>query len=303
MLNHLSPTSLALFEEDSTEFYVRYLSKNRPPRFPQTQPMAAGSAFDAYVKSFLHKSLFGKTDWDEDQVFENQVEEHNRIWAREHGLILFNKYKDSGALWDLLSDLQSASGTPRFEFRLESVIEGVPLVGYPDIHYKNKLDLAILSDWKVNGYCSSYRLSPKPGYCKLRQTGKTSKIHKDCWLVKHRGMMVNMATHMEKIDQIWAQQLAIYGWLCGEPIGGEFVVAIDQLVGSDVRVAEFRNMISAEFQVGVYNRLKHLWDVLNSGHFFREMSLEESIARCEMLDQQGSVFGKEAWFDEMTRGR
>ena len=52
----------AMFEKDHDEFYLKYLSENRPGRLPQTLPMSVGSAFDARVKSSLHEAIFGKPD-------------------------------------------------------------------------------------------------------------------------------------------------------------------------------------------------------------------------------------------------
>ena len=34
---------MALWEKDPEEHYVKYLSDNRPPRLPQTEPMCVGS--------------------------------------------------------------------------------------------------------------------------------------------------------------------------------------------------------------------------------------------------------------------
>ena len=51
---YLSPTSISLHEKDVDEFYSRYLADNKMPRMAQTQPMAIGSAFDAFCKSYLH---------------------------------------------------------------------------------------------------------------------------------------------------------------------------------------------------------------------------------------------------------
>jgi len=56
---YLSPSALGVFEKDREQYYLKYLADNRPPRMPQTEPMAVGSAFDAFVKSYLHHSLFG----------------------------------------------------------------------------------------------------------------------------------------------------------------------------------------------------------------------------------------------------
>lgn len=57
--SYISPSALKTFEKDAADYYIKYLCPTRVPRMPQTEPMAVGSAFDAFVKSFLHHSLFG----------------------------------------------------------------------------------------------------------------------------------------------------------------------------------------------------------------------------------------------------
>ena len=65
--------------------------------------MSIGSAFDAFLKSHLHKVLFGGTDprFELEAIFEEQVESHNRDWAKVHGEYVFNFYRECGALADL----------------------------------------------------------------------------------------------------------------------------------------------------------------------------------------------------------
>jgi hypothetical protein len=185
---YLSPTSLALFRKDTTEFYLNYLSDNRPPRIPQNQPMSIGSAFDAYVKSYLHTALFGVGNdprYGFESLFEAQVEPHNRDWARDHGQYVFNQYKSAGALADLMTELRGAQGEPRFEFEAKGAVNGyrepavkrlgeVVLMGKPDCHFINNQGAHVILDWKVNGYCSPSAHSPKPGYIRMRSAGKTN---------------------------------------------------------------------------------------------------------------------------------
>jgi len=148
---YLSPSSLACFYNDRTAYYLRYLADNRPPREKQTKPMAVGSAFDAYVKAHLEKCLFGKELFEE--LFESQVEEHNRDWAREAGKHVFDAYRVSGALKDLLIELQQSKEPPVFEGTINEEVNGVPLLGKPDVFFINKYDAHIIFDWKVNRQC------------------------------------------------------------------------------------------------------------------------------------------------------
>ncbi len=319
-LEYLSPTSLGIYYEDPERFYRQYMSVNKMPRDPQTQPMSIGSAFDAYVKSYLHECLYGKNNDPKfafDAIFNAQVEEHNRKWARDHGKYCFEQYKSSGALADLMLELSNGSDQ-RFEFEVRGTVNGyregnsveiagVTLLGKPDVSFITSEGAHVILDFKVNGYCS--KASPAPGYVRMRGAGRTNfGHHKNAFPMKENGILINVASTLETIKEDWANQLAIYGWLCGQPVGSDFIVAIDQLacVSSSVglptiRVAEHRIKISPEHQMKVFNRCCELWDIVHSDHFFRDMSLEDSIARCQLLDAMSSVMIEDEWFNSVTR--
>lgn len=290
---YLSPTSVKLFYQDVELFYQRYLSDVRRERDPQTLPMSIGSAFDAYVKSYIYTRLFGKATAKNDgyelrDLFEAQVEKHNWDWAWKHGERVFNAYKEVGCLNDLLLDMNTAIGPPRFEFAIEGEIEGVPLLGKPDIFFINEEGARVIYDWKVNGYCSKALKSPARGYVKLRELGKSGvKQHKDCHLTKIKGIMVNVSHFLEDVNEDWAAQLAIYSWLLGEPIGSEdMVTGIDQICGPETRLrfATHRLRVSPGYQDALFTNVQHVWDVILSGHIFKDLSEEDSAARCQMLD-------------------
>jgi len=241
--NYLSPTSISLFYEDAEEFYRRYLSENKSIRPPQTQPMSIGSAFDAYVKSYLYNNLFGNDGngrFDLRTIFEEQVEEHNRDWAWEHGKLVFDQYKAAGCLADLMLELNQAVGKPRFEFSIQDTVEtdigGIPLLGKPDVFFINSEGARVVYDWKVNGYCANRITSPMKGYVKLRTKRSDDKYnykqHPRCVATTFKGIMINAAMFLEEGNRGWADQLTVYSWLLGEPIGSEQVIyAIDQIVG------------------------------------------------------------------------
>lgn len=327
---YLSPSAIAKWEVSVEGFYLHYLTDNPPPREQQNQAMAIGSAFDAYCKSFLHDKLFGKNHSDSNRfgltaIFEAQVEPQHREWAKRHGKYVFEVYKSSGALLDLLSDLQGAQESPRFEFEVKGQVDGyregiqkdfgsVVLLGKPDASYVNRNGNHVILDWKVNGYCSSYNTSPKPGYVRLRgMGGRTWGPHKNCSPMEVGGLTINIASTLEHCDEGWARQLSIYGWLCGEPVGGDFIVAIDQMsckpsgvpeIPPEIRVAEHRIRVGKQFQQQIYNRAEEIWEILHSGHIFRQMSEADSKARCMLLDQQAEeLYGPNADGDflEMTR--
>lgn len=293
--NYLSPTSINLFFENQEDYYLKYLADVRPPRDPQTQPMSIGSAFDAFVKSNLYTSLFGKNSnpkYECRALFEEQVEEQHRGWAWNHAMYAFRCYKDCGAYTDLLQELERSVGQPRFEFDIEGLVGSdlgtVNFFGKPDVHYINREGHSVILDWKVNGYCSKYPTSPKKGYLKLRPQ---NKAHKDANPISYQGLHVNGKYFLEDIDKVWATQLAIYGWLLGEDIGSQFVVGLDQLACSpgadelpDIRIAEHRLRIGENFQKELFERALHVWEVINSDHIFRDLSIEESYKRCMALD-------------------
>ena len=304
-LEYLSPTSIAVFKYSAEDFYLRYLSENRPTRDAQTKPMSIGSAFDAYVKSWMHESLFGKGNdprFDLKTLFEAQVEKHNRDWAWDNGRHAFECYKHSGALADLMGELEQAVGTPRFEIEVRGVVNGqkegvtrslsgVTFLGKPDVSFNHKSGMNVTLDFKVNGYCAKTGVSPMPGYLRIRGA-EYSGPHKNCFVVAHNGMLINRDDRLENLKEDWATQLSIYGWLSGNEVGSDFITAIDQLVckpGANypsIRIAEHRLRISEEFQWATFTIAQQIWDIVNSDHIFRNMTLEQSQNRCRVLDQQ-----------------
>jgi hypothetical protein len=120
--------------------------------------------------------------------------------------------------------------------------------------------------------------------------------HKDAFIVKHKGLSINCSTTLDVIDKDWSTQISIYSWLLGSPVGSDWIAAIDQGCCSyvpnalpEIRFAQHRMKVSAEFQHNLFNRVCEIWEVVNSQHYFRELSLEDSIKRCNLLD--GRMFG------------
>lgn len=286
---YLSPTSIKLFYSDIELFYQRYLSETKKDRDLQTQPMSIGSAFDAYVKSYLHQRIYGKgfdSRYELKALFEAQVQEHNRDWAWVHGETVFREYRESGALADLVIELGTAVGPPRFEFDLRGEIEGVPLLGKPDVFFISKEGARVIYDWKVNGYCSKSLTSPMKGAVKLRDNGSV-KQHKDACVINKNGIDINVNMTLEEGNQDWADQLTIYGWLLGEPVGSEEIIyGIDQITGpaNRLRFATHRLRVSPDYQFSLVENITGAWDIILSGYIFREMTEEDSIKRCEVLD-------------------
>lgn len=295
------------------------------PREPQTQPMSVGSAFDAYVKSHLHESVYGKgkdPKYEFTALFEAQVEPHNRDWALDAGKYAFERYVEGGALSDLMQELATAISEPRFELSLTGVVEGyregitakkmgVPLNGKPDLYFINANGVHVIHDWKVNGFCSKYPISPTAGYIKIRDCWNTmvepasrgGYMHKDAVPLDVCGMWINGASGMEFYEEKWATQLATYAWLLGEPVGSDFIASIDQLVCKPnglypkIRCASHRARITANFQFIVMNDYQQLWDIINTEplYLFQNLPYEQSKAKQEMLEEQAiQLYGKDA---------
>lgn len=330
-IEYLSPSSIASYLKNRDEFYLTYLADARAPRFAQTQPMSIGSSFDAYVKSFLHEALFGKNNdpkFNLKTLFEAQVEPHNRDWAWEHGAYAFECYKRSGALGDLMLELQSSIGTPRFEIDVKGAIngyregitkrtpDGVTFLGKPDVFYINKHGTNVNLDFKVNGWCSKNNVSPMKGYIKIRSGDGVPTLtgpHKDCIPMAWNGAVINCGHFLEDLDEDWARQLTIYGWLCGVDIGADFIIAVDQMVCKpssskypSVRIAEHRLRVRPEYQWRLFAQAQEIWDIIRSNHYFRELPLAESQAKCEMLEKQANQLrnpatAEDAIFNQMTR--
>jgi hypothetical protein len=300
---YLSPSSIAIWLKNKEEFYLKYLAEDRPPKIPQTKPMALGSAFDAYVKSYLHNALFGASDdFEFNTIFETQVEPQNRDIALEDGLILFGLYKNTGALADLLSVMLNGHRI-KFEFAVEGQVskDNIPFLGKPDAFYVDMHGNHVILDWKVNGYYSKRTPSPKKGYIKVREIGKQSKVHPKAIPLMVNGMMINVGHKLEDVDGDWARQLTIYAWLLGEEVGSNFIVGIDQIVGN-TRVAEHRCYVGSEFQQHVLDTAREIWEIINSGYIFRDKSEDESRERCKVLDRQAEALrGTDEWFTQVTR--
>ena len=302
--SYLSPSALSLWKASPDEYFLKYLAPGDPPPNVQTQPMSIGSAFDAIVKSYLHDCLFGGRDprFEKQTLFEAQVQPALRAWAWDNGHYVFEQYKQSGALADLMLLLGTSSSEPRFEFEIRGVVHGlregvsenfgeVVLLGKPDVDFVTKDGVHVILDFKVNGYMST--ASPCGYYLRLRGAGNTNHgMHNKCHPANHFDVEVNVACALEDIKKDWARQLAIYGWLSGEPVGEQFVTIIHQIVCTKnpgglpkIRVAEHHNFIRRSFQQEVFDEACDLWDRVQSGHYFRELSREESDARCRNLLQ------------------
>ncbi len=298
----ISPSALARFEKDRDDYYFTYLCDVRTEREPQSPPASVGSAFDAYVKSQLMSDIFGETTFEE--LFESQVEEHNRDFARDAGAHVMENYIACGAYKDLLDLMEDAEEEPQFEFDADTVICGVPISGKPDCRFKHKDGAHVVLDWKVNGYCSKSATSPSKGYAMCRDGSgwpKPSRSHeKSHSLYKPRefmGLTIN-EFFMEHVSVDWADQLSLYAWMMGEPVGSDrMVVCIEQIVSKPqkggleegpplLRIANHKCQVSPEHQHLLEKRLITMWEAVQSGHVFTDLSEDDNDDKCQELDKR-----------------
>lgn len=330
---YLSYSSLSLFEKNIEEYYMKHLSETRAPRMPQERPASIGSAFDARVKASLYKELQLGDDprYTLDALFETQVEEHNRDWAWIESEYVFDSYKIAGQYDTLLDLLRRSIEPPRFEFDVRGPILGVPFLAKPDCRYVLPGPIHVIHDWKVNGYCAKSATSPTKGYmiCNdgyraVKQSKSHATAHKNfkpfrlecvnpCVNVTGNEFIIDEG-YLEDSSTQWADQLSLYGWSLGEEVGDQKVVlSIDQIVAKPLpegrpllRVASFRARVRKSYQEFLAKRLTQAWEVITSGHIFRDLTPEESKIRCEMLDGQAIALQSDGsvesdWFNEVVR--
>lgn len=309
-MKYISPTSLAMFEKDREEFYLKYVAENKPPKLEQTKPMAIGSAFDTYIKTFLESKLNGRKG-----LFDSlwQVEIPDQNWAKEHGKYVFGCYIASGALADLMLELSLASSIVKMESSIELcvTINGtqIPIMGKPDIYFECP-DFLYINDWKVNGYCGSSNISPKPGYVNCG-----GKAHKNAVLGDVMGIRYNKAGGM---DTSWLTQLTIYAmciWGIKYP-SKPILVGIDQLCCSGttpnatntlpsrddtlptIRVAQHRQFIPVPFWEDVLSRIYTCWTAVQNGTVVSPSRAQELEEYYKAYQQKGM---DNEWLEKITR--
>lgn len=294
---YISPSSLSKFEKDREGFFFNYCSEPRPDREPQSKPASVGSAFDACVKSRLMSDVFGESSFSE--LFEAQVEKQNRDFALTAGRHVMENYVASGAYNDLLELIENAKEEPKFEFNAKTDVNGIPILGKPDCRFIHKDGAHIILDWKVNGYCGKSSTSPHKGYMLCRdglnwkkpsQSNGTS--HKFFKPFEFLGLTVN-EFFMEQISIDWADQLSMYAWMLGEPVGSEeMVVCIEQIVAKAaplaplLRIANHRARVSKTYQCELEIRLDKMWAALNNRHIFNDLNMYENNLKIEELTKR-----------------
>lgn len=298
----LSPSALARWEDRREEFFERYISPVRTPRQPQVNYMAVGSAFDAFVKSQIHSDIYGKaqtkgSQFDRQKLFESQVEEHIRDEVWERAEFLFNQYRMTGSYADLMSEIHKSNYAPEMEFKVSTEVNGVPIMGYPDLRYITKGGIHVIADFKVNGAFSNHGVSPLKGYKVARSIKRNGEIkretHKD--YVEEQLGDITISKHcLGSFSRDWATQLTMYAWCLGETPGDEnFVTRMEQIAcrptksgDINVKIASHVSRISQNFQLEVMMRLCQCWQFVTVGHIFTDFTFEENLEHCKLLIQK-----------------
>ena len=306
----LSPSSKSRWLSNRTGFYLKYLADTKMPREPQAIYMGVGSGFDARVKSEIAHQMFGKPeDGDEfhfETLFEKQVEHHHRDRSLDISTRVWEAYSASGAFEALMEDVRKSPTKPEMEQRVENTVAGVPLLGLPDLEYTDwRSELKVINDWKIMGSNpTGSGASPPQGYMIVRDgwtEGKPSKQHgephKKHEVLDLNGMPIGK-TFLEDFSLDWADQMSTYAWLRGAKVGSEdFIVRIECAAcrypkknpEGRIKWSTHMNRVSATHQIGLIRTYKEIWSCIEDGHIFKEMSKEDSQARCDVLEMQAAA--------------
>jgi len=248
-INYLSPSSFMQLEQRPVEFYLRRLGPQSlaPPPEQQSFPAAVGIVFDALVKRALADRCGIKCPSLAYLLREVTAE---RERALELGRVLLAGYESSGAMAALMDE-----GPGMLDIALEDFVPGT------EVPMRVKLDAltsypvtgtVTVHDWKVAGANRPGSRSPTPGYLRLWDTDSANS---------RKGPHPRHVEPLEALNEDWATQVAIYGWIVGKPIG-DTVASIDEiLVGENgrVRTAQFRATVTAGFQVALRERIVEAW--------------------------------------------
>jgi hypothetical protein len=303
---------------------MKYLAEKRAPRIDQTQAMAAGASFDAAVKAKLHKDLIDDGDpvYSFEALFESQVEPQNRDWGRPVAAHLLSCYEKTGAYEEIRRLLSVGVEAPVFESTVTRTIEGVPLLGKPDLRTKLQKPggyswqtFTIIGDWKVKGYCSKSNTSPTKNYRMVRdafdavkQNKTNGQAHAGYKPMDHFGLDINSQC-LSYASTTYGDQMALYGWLMGAPVGSEQTLYLmEELCCKPatpsplIRVAHQRSRIYAAYQRKLMDEYKAMWAAITTGFIFEgQLSREENDERCEILDAACASMSDDDYFTEITR--
>lgn len=267
---YLSPSSLDELEQNPVRFYLHRIGPEelRPPKEPQTLPMAIGTWFDILVKDHLAKGKGWAISKDAmiEQSLESEEHRNPAGIAATVGKHVFMRYLATPAIGYLLEE-----GLAQVELHPETRVVapemlagrpagGVPISGRPDAVIRKKDGTIVILDWKVTGAASERGASPEAGYCRMFVGGEDTGPH------------LRSFEYLEAINAGWAKQLAMYAWQLGAEPGDAIVGGIEQCVcgppapeGREVRVCQYRLPIGKAFQLKLVQRLRDAWARIKEG--------------------------------------
>lgn len=294
-MKYISPSGLFCWRADKDEFYRRYVARNRPPRPVQTMPMAVGSVFDGLIKAWVDGGTGRMNEWvdaymegaDEDV---DMTDESSRVEALGHGKSAWYTYKEEGGLGTLEKLLDGADSI-NTEGDMLIDVEGVPIRMKQDLIVKRG-DVWVVLDWKVNGWMAKSRISPSKGWWSCGGGGHRDHVP---------GVVGDVAVDLgdfKTLNPKWWTQLQTYSWGVGTG-DGEVVGLIHQVLGRD-RVCFYGGVLGCG--AGLLDEYRSVVEIARSDWFFRELSKEESIDRCQGLELAASAFKGSSEEDEWYNG-
>ena len=317
---YLSFSSVSLFYKDRKEFFRKYICPIKVPRLKQMRAAAVGSAFDSLVKAALSADIYGqgaRPEYALEVLFEDAVEKQNRDIALEDGWRCFDAYKVSSAYTSLLLMFKDAQRPPEFERDANAHLFNIPVFGKTDCDFVDRYGNLVILDWKVKGFCSKYGASPAKGYgCCLDgwiespHSRSHNMAHKLFDPVVYNGVTIN-GNGIENCFEKWAQQLSLYGWILGQPIGSDtHIVCVDELCckyqGPDkhptIRVAHHASRISKPFQNDYFGKIKQCWERVTEGAIFDENNdmMIEMLTNAAIMNS-GGCSDEDKWHSAIGR--
>jgi hypothetical protein len=254
-----------MFLTNPDRFYLSYFRGMRGSQ-PPSEAMMLGSVFDGYVKMYLCKTIFGESsDW---RQYNNEERDGEQApdSVRKAAALVFSEYIKEGCFNRLLEEMEHSVTPPKFEQELHNTINGVPLRGFLDLYFTTKDGTVVVYDWKVNGYFGDTTTSPIQGYINYK-----GNPHKTAILTRKSGLIIN-DNPIKKRE--WMNQLTIYAWLLGIPVGDEnHVLGIEQLVCNPPKIhtATHRVISKAGYQFELFNSIEATWLKVNSPQWQEEM--------------------------------
>lgn len=251
---YLSPSSLKELHSRPLRFYLRKCGPYdlRPPDFPQTPPMAVGSAFDAMIKTYLGAPVaeigrkVDKEHLDEGTI----IEETKRIFRDYMSTPATTCYPEGLEPEPTQDEVVTREVGPPHN---RITIAGIPDAWGPGVQF----------DWKVTGAFSQHGGKVPVGYQHLWTAGLGERDDGP-----HKKAHLNLE-EMNKRAEEWATQLTFYAWIKGStpwPDQGwepkPFRAIIEVIVvhpEEPLRVARIDSLVSAAHQRRVWDDVQQAW--------------------------------------------